>query len=676
MPNLDRVAYVDEPNERGSDDLVAGLEEAQQRAVTSSAPLLAVIAGAGSGKTSVLTRRVAHRARTGVADARHSVVLTFTRQAAHELRRRLTAFGLDETPTAGTFHAVCLGLLRQKWDDEGRRHPTVVSDRTRLVAEVLGEKRRGRLSDLVHEIDWARARRLSPDRYTAAASRDGRSVGGRDVARVMADVETLKRRRGVVDLDDLLDLTIDAMQDPAYAAAIRWRLRHFYVDEAQDLNPLQHEVLVTLLGDRTDLTLVGDPAQAIYGFNGSDPRFLRDVEEFFPGVEIVRLDTNHRCTPEIVNTGLRILAADSRSLPTLVSARPSGIAPVSYAFDDETSEAAGVAQIVADVKPTFGRWRDVAVLTRTNAQLPMIHEALTAVGIPAVLSGAAASDPVQMAVRSAGEQPNRHRLAAWSHDARLGDGTTSDEVDERTIVARRRVADAVDEFLADGGHDGLGFMAWVRTNRPFQNDREQDAVELLTFHAAKGREWYAVVVAGCDVGTVPHSSARTDEARAEESRLAYVATTRASDRLVFTCSAERRGRAVPPAPFLADLPSAPPPAPPSPDFLAGQRARREDVRPSGDPLLDELLAWRHRTARVSNVAPTLICSDRSVSEIARRRPATIDELTAVPGVGPIVAERFGARLLEIVETHLNSTSAPGSPAASDRVDRNAPDEPR
>ena len=158
-------------------------------------------------------------------------------------------------------------------------------------------------------------------------------------------------------------------------------------------------------------------------------------------------------------------------------------------------------------------------------------------------------------------------------------------------------------------------------------------MELLTFHAAKGREWYAVVVAGCDVGTVPHSSARTDEARAEESRLAYVATTRASDRLVFTCSAERRGRAVRPALFLADLPSAPPPAPPSPDFLAGQRARREEVRPSGDPLLDELLAWRHRTARVSNVAPTLICSDRTVSEIARRRPVSIDELAAVPGVG-------------------------------------------
>lgn len=643
---------VAKPNEKVADDLVTGLEDAQRRAVTSSAPLLAVIAGAGSGKTSVLTRRVAHRARNGVADARHSVVLTFTRQAAYELRRRLSAFGLDEPPLAGTFHAVCLGLLRQKWDDEGRRHPTVVSDRTRLVAEVLGEKQRGRLQDLVHDIDWARARHVTADDYAKVAERSGRSVtvGGRGVARVMADVEALKKRRGIIDLDDLLDLTITAMSDPVFAATVRWRLRHFYVDEAQDLNPLQYAVLVSLLGDRTDLTLVGDPSQAIYGFNGSDPRFLTDVEAYFPGVEIVRLDTNHRCTPEIVSTGLRVLTANSRTAPTLVSARASGAAPVSYAFDDDALEATGVAQIVAEVKPTFGRWRDVAVLARTNAQLPLIHEALKAVGIPVVLSGAAASDPVQMAVRSAGEQPNRHRLSMWSHDAR----DSSSDLGEQTIVARRRVADAVDEFLADGGHDGLGFMAWVRTNRPFQNDRDHDAVELLTFHAAKGREWYSVVVVGCDVGLVPHSSARTDEARAEESRLAYVAVTRASDRLVFTWARRRKGREVRRSDFLAELPSAPPPSPPTDDFLAGQVARRERNETSTDPLLDELLAWRRDMARVSKVAPTLICADRTLADIARRAPTTIDQLAAIPGVGPVVANRFGERLLEILRQHVNS----------------------
>ena len=634
------------------DDITSGLEESQWRAVTTDAPLLAVIAGAGSGKTSVLTRRVAYRALSGSSDARHSVVLTFTRQAAFELKRRLASFGLDDAPIAGTFHAVCLSILRQKWDDEGRRHPTVISDRTRLVAEVLGEKQRGNLHDLVQEIDWARARRITPDRYAGVAKRDGRSVstGGRDVARVMTDVENLKRKRGVIDLDDLLDLVIGAMNDPTYAAAIRWRFRHFFVDEAQDLNPLQYEVLASLLGDRTDLTLVGDPAQAIYGFNGSDPRFLTDVERYFPGVEIVRLDSNHRCTPEIVATGVRLLAENRETPPALTSARPSGTPPVSYVFDDDALEAAGIAQIVAEVKPTFARWRDVAVLTRTNAQLPAIHEALTAVGVPAVLSGAAASDPIQLAVRSAGEQPNRSRLAMWSHDARQ----PSDDSDERVIVARRRVADAVDEFIADGGRDGLGFVAWVRTNRPFQNERSDDAVELLTFHAAKGREWYAVVVAGCEVGLVPHSSARSDDARAEENRLAYVAITRASDRLVFTSSRHRRNREVVPSSFLSHLPSAPPPSPPTDEFLAGQQTRRERDASTGDPVLDALIEWRSRTARVSGVAPTLICSDRTLAEIARRAPRSLPELSDVPGVGPVVASRIGEVVLEVVRSNVSA----------------------
>ncbi len=624
-------------------DVLAGLDDAQVRAVTSSAPLLAIVAGAGSGKTSVLTRRVAHRSLRGETDARHSVVLTFTRQASRELKRRLLGFGLEDTPTAGTFHAVCLSLLRQKWDDEGRRHPTVVSDRTRLVAEVLGEKRGGLLYDIVAEIDWARARRLAPDEIASAAKRHRRPTTGRDVAKVMADVATLKRRRGVIDLDDLLEHVVAAMEDPVFASATRWRFRHFYVDEAQDLNPLQHAVLTSLLGDRTDLTLVGDPAQAIYGFNGSDPRFLSDVEKYFPGVEIVRLDTNYRCTPEIVTTGLRVLAGDPTSSTTLVSARTSGAPPIAYTFDDESSEAAGVARLISDVKPAFARWRDMAVLTRTNAQLTAIHESLVSLGIPAVLGGVAA-DPIQREVRSAGEQTSRSRLAMWSTDARQSDG----DLDDNAIEARRRVADAVDEFLADGGRDGLGFMAWVRTNRPFQSDRVDDGVELLTFHAAKGREWFGVVMAGCDVGLVPHSSARSDAALAEEARLAYVAVTRASDRLVLTTARQRRGREVRPAAFLADLPTAPPPAPPSQDFLDGQRRRREAIDTTGDTVLDALVEWRSRTARVSGVSPMLIVSDRSLAEIARSKPLTMDELIRIAGVGPVVGRQVGEAILAVI----------------------------
>ena len=303
----------------------------------------------------------------------------------------------------------------------------------------------------------------------------------------MSDVAALKRKRGVIDLDDLLDLVISSMDDPTFAAATRWRFRHFYVDEAQDLNPLQYMVLTSLLGDRTDLTLVGDPAQAIYGFNGSDPRFLSEVEKYFPGVEIIRLDTNYRCTPEIVATGLRILTDDPSPTPSLKSSRPSGIAPTAYTFDDEETEAAGIAQLIADAKPVFARWRDFAVLARTNAQLNLVHDALTNVGIPSMLSGVAA-DPVQRPF----EPPASSHL---DRDSQCGAMMRANPTPNSTTPPSRLGVG----WLMPSTNSWptavamVWFHAWVRTNRPFQADQTSDGVELLTFHAAKGREWFGVV---------------------------------------------------------------------------------------------------------------------------------------------------------------------------------------
>ena len=651
-----------------TDDVLAGLDPVQSAAVTSTAPLLAIIAGAGSGKTTVLTRRVAHRCLTGAADASHTVVLTFTRQAAGELRRRLSTLGLRDQPISGTFHAVALRLLRQYWDDHDRRHPTLVSDRSRLVGEVMGARRTGRLYDIVSDIDWARARRVAPDRLEQAAREAGRTsrAGWGEVAKVMKDVEALKRKRGVIDLDDLLELHISiALDDPSFAAANRWRLRHFFVDEAQDINPLQEAVLDVWRGQREDLTLVGDPSQAIYGFNGADSRLLLRLEDRFPGIEVVRLDQNYRCTPQIVTTGLDALSSGSGSLPPLRSTRSAGEVPVAYRFADETAEAAGIAQIVPGLRLPMGRWRDIAVLARTNAQLPPIKAALERVGIPVVVSGSAALDPIQVAVRAAAEQTSRERLSTWSRDARHADTEATDE----EMSARRRVADAVDEFLAEGGRDGLGFATWVRTARPFQADSRPDAVELVTFHAAKGREWFGVVIAGCESGLVPHYSAKTTDEKDEEIRLSYVAITRASDRLAFTHAAQRNGRSAQPSAFLARLPVAPSPEPPSADFLEGQRRRRQPVAPI-DPLTTAIDEWRRTAARVAGVSTAMILSDRALRAIAERRPTTLEELEAIEGVGRSTVHRHGEQLLATI----SRSSAADRGSDPDR--RTSPDEPR
>jgi DNA helicase-2/ATP-dependent DNA helicase PcrA len=205
------------------------------------------------------------------------------------------------------------------------------------------------------------------------------------------------------------------------------------------------------------------------------------------------------------------------------------------------------------------------------------------------------------------------------------------------------VAAAVDEFLAFGGGDGAAFLSWVRATDPFQdNDDTFDAVELLTFHAAKGREWTHVVVAGACSGLVPHGSASSDAERAEETRLLYVALTRGADQVVVTWPAKRNGRNSQVSPLLSDVstvaevPAAPP---------ADRLTRRA---PATDPVLDALTAWRERAARAVSLSPGAFLADRTLDAIAAARPTTADELAAVPGVGPMMARRVADRILPLV----------------------------
>lgn len=627
-------------------DLLDDLDRHQRRAVTSDAPLLAIIAGAGSGKTRVLTRRVAHQCLTGIAEPSHVAVLTFTRQAASELHRRLRTLGTGDGLIAGTFHSVALSMLRQYWDQQGRSHPTVVSDRRRLIGEVIGPKHGTSIAALGSDIDWARARNVDPARYSAAVSAAGRRslAPPADVARVMADLEKLKAKRGVIDLDDLLSTTIHLMRnDEKFASIARWRIRHLFVDEAQDLNPLQLEVLELWRGDRDQLTLVGDPSQSIYGFNGSDPTILTNLESRFPGIEVVRLGTNYRCTPQVVAAGLNALANGGGSVPDLVSARPRGSTVRVRGFADELREATGIADIIDEIGRERGSWRSTAVLARTNAQLPPIRAALEARGVPARILGAAATDPVQRATREVGDLPSSSRIATWSRDARdpSEDDTTED------ITARRTVADAVDEFLRGGGGDGRAFLAWVRANRPFDVATDTNVVELLTFHGAKGREWDHVVVAGCEVGLMPHSSAKSDLERAEEVRLAYVAITRASDDLILTHAHRRRDRARTRSPYVDGADAVEPGVEPPAQFRRDNERRRSSTR-SDDTVLHELHAWRNAAGRAAQVDATMLCSDATLLRIAQRAPRSLDDLASIEGVGPLLARRAGERILEAV----------------------------
>ena len=646
-----------------ADALIADLDEDQRAAVTTESRLVAVIAGAGSGKTRVLTRRIAHRIATETADPRHTLALTFTREAAGEMRKRLMRLGIREHVEAGTFHSVMLAVLKQHWADTERRPLTVVNDRRRLVGDAIEAGDRRSLAAYVAEIDWASARGIDAKGYASAARREQRhpAPGIDRCAAVYADFETLKRRRGVIDFDDVLAHTIrDLRRDDGFGDAVRWRFRHLLVDEAQDLNPLQHALVDLLRSGRDDLFLVGDPSQAIYGFNGADPSLLVDVETRFPGIEVVRLPVNHRCTPQIVAAGVHVLTTTEQPSP-LVSNRADGPTVEHMAADDETDEARHIVSFVVRCDPNLVRTGEVAVLARTNAQLGPIADALERAGIPVRRHATASGTPLQAAVRQAAALGSASRLRGWAHDIldappppqslrHRTDASGRSASDPSTDVdgdPERRVAAAVLDFLREQPlADGATFRAWVATTNPF-DDASTVGVDLLTFHAAKGREWHTVVVTGVESSLVPHKSASTNAGRAEEGRLLYVAFTRATDRLLVTHAARRGGYARSISPFVADLDLTEPiPAPPP-----------HRARPRVDPVIGALHDWRDEAARRADILPAQLCSDRDLASIARERPTSAEELAAITSFGQITAERLAPQILDVVSSAERSDSA-------------------
>jgi DNA helicase-2/ATP-dependent DNA helicase PcrA len=310
----------------GADRLLQDLDESQRRAVTSPACPLAILAPAGSGKTRVLTRRIAWRVDEGHAEASHVLALTFTRKAAGELRDRLRRLGLRDGVACGTFHGVAYAQLRSRWADEGRQPPALLTRKGRLLGELLRAgsqsgsgpgSRSGSGSGLTAaqvagEIEWAKSRLTGPDGYVTAVASVRRRVPGSPerVAELYSRYEDEKRRRRLVDFDDLLRLCSHHIEsDARFAAAQRWRFRHLFVDEFQDVNPLQMQLLEAWRGDRYDLCVVGDPHQAIYGWNGADAGFLERFQQLYPPAEVIALDRNYRSTPQVLAAAADVLRA-------------------------------------------------------------------------------------------------------------------------------------------------------------------------------------------------------------------------------------------------------------------------------------------------------------------------------------------------------------------------------
>ncbi len=544
---------------RESDALLVGLDPAQRHAVTTDAAPLCIVAGAGSGKTRVLTRRIAWRAATGREDPRRVLALTFTRGAATELSVRLRALGVRDAVRAGTFHAVAWAELRDRWASEGRPAPTLLERPVRLLARVV-EADRPTLAGIASELAWARARLVDPDDYPAAAVRTGRRppIEPSRMSGVALDYEREKRRRGMVDFDDLLEQLVAAIErDPELAAAQRWRFEHLYVDEVQDLNPLQLRLLEAWRDGRPTLCCVGDPNQAIYAWNGADPSLIERFDERVRDATVVAIDTSYRSSPQILSLANAVLDAGRLGGVRLRAVHPEGPVPLVHRFPDDEAEAVGVARAVLDAHLPGAPWSHQAVLARTNAQLDPVAAALDAVGVPVRRDGRGRFTelpPVRAALRELGTTGNDLAEAV----ARL-DGRRGRRRPPRPTTSGRSSA-SPSSLTSTAGPIPVptppGSDRWLVANRDELDGG--DAVAVRTFHGAKGLEWPLVHVIGVEAGLVPLARATTSEAEAEERRLFYVAVTRAERTLRLSWASTRRfGAGEPmarrPSPYLAEV---------------------------------------------------------------------------------------------------------------------------
>jgi DNA helicase II / ATP-dependent DNA helicase PcrA len=691
-----------DPGHTGTAHLVRSLNDAQHRAVVSPASPLRILAGAGSGKTRVLTHRIAYRAANGTLDPNRVLAVTFTRKAAGELRDRLGRLGLRGGVHAGTFHSIAYAQLRQRWEERGVRPPELLERKVGFVARLMTGRDRTTALDVVAELEWAAARRIGPEQYVeaAAAARRRPPIDTTTVAEVYQRYAEQKLRRRLVDFDDLLRLAArDLAADPVYASARHWRFRHLFVDEFQDVNPLQHALLGAWLGPESDLCAVGDPNQAIYAWNGADARYLLEFDRYFPGGESVTLEDNYRSTPQILTVANAVLDAGERVPIRLRPNRPAGPVPTVQGFDDAAAEADATARRARDRHPPGSRWSDQAVLVRTNAQAAIMSEAFTSARIPHRVRGAGdllEQPEVRQAVSVLRRAPSL-QTAIGDLEIEVRRSLPQAEVDEpepgsvepaapdtgsgstpaggarpTPALTEERAANVAElvrlgrEYLAldpDGGVPG--FLGWLTSALRGEDRSAGDAVEIVTFHAAKGLEWPVVHLAGLEDGFVPIHHAKEDQADLdEERRLLYVALTRARDEVHCSWARTRafgsRSLRRKPSPWLDVIGATVGQAPTTVSRREGaNRARAARAKLPGSSkvadadraLFEALRAWRRRQADAADVAAFVIFNDATLIAMAERRPRNRADLLKVPGVGPVKAQRFGDEVLEVISEH-------------------------
>lgn len=476
-PAASAPARLAPPSVPEEDPLLAGLNPAQRAAVIHQGPPLIVQAGPGTGKTRTLAHRLAFLLQRRDVPPQTILALTFTRQAAGEMAARVQGLlpdfpGLDAL-TLGTFHALGLkvlaeqGLLREVADEERRR----------ALLKEAAQKLRLPFSQVDRQVSRCKQALLEPE--------DLREKGDLENAQILATYAATLKQQGLWDYEDLLARPLRLLQDDqSLRTAYQGRYRHLLVDEYQDLNEAQYRLFRALAGPETEIMVIGDPHQAIYGFRGARPEYFSRFAQDWPGAVQVRFSETYRLPPPLLAASRRLLPEEETGPE---ASRRGGDQPVvlleaASPLEEAQTIAREIERLVGglshrsledhrlryqDPAGEVG-FRDVAVLFRLHAQGPELWQALTAAGIPCELA-----------------------------------------------------------------REGVG-PEWTGLDLAAQK------VKLLTLHAAKGLEFPYVFIAGCESGLLPlEFEGGSSGDPEEERRLFYVGLTRAQ-RQVFLTRARSR----------------------------------------------------------------------------------------------------------------------------------------
>ena len=652
-------AVVNKSANPAAEQLLQGLNPAQYEAVIYQGGPLLIVAGAGSGKTRVLTHRIAYLLATGRARGSEILAITFTNKAAAEMRERLETLvgGAGKYMWVLTFHSACVRILRREHEAAGLRSSFSIYDATdsqRLITLIVRElgidpKRftpkafANRISDLKNEL-------ITPLQFAETANTS--NPFERHLAEVYRAYNQRLKAANALDFDDIIMRTVQLLRaKPAIAQLYRRRFRHVLVDEYQDTNHAQYVLVRELVGvggqgPSGELTVVGDSDQSIYAFRGATIRNIEEFEKDFPNSHTILLEQNYRSTQNILSAANAVISQnDGRRAKNLWTALGDGEKIVGYVADSEYDEARWVSQEIERLGEENGvRPGQVAVFYRTNAQSRALEEAFMRAAVPYKVVGGtrfyerkeikdalaylrAVDNPDDtVSLRRIFNVPKRGlgqkaeaTLAAHAEQYGISFGqaisdaagrarpqTPDGQITLTPPVARlatrtrtqvRRFDDILEGLrtqlregagvaeLLDSALDTSGYLAELRASddpqdasrvenlaelhavaEDFQqenptgtlaeflervslvadsdqipdDDGGQGQVTLMTVHTAKGLEFPVVFVTGFEDGTFPHSRSLADESElAEERRLAYVALTRARERLYLTRAAVR-----------------------------------------------------------------------------------------------------------------------------------------